>query len=254
MNYQEKFEKMRVVGKLTAQCLKELQSVIKPGITTEDINQFVLRYQQNHNLTNAQYGYIVDNKKFPAYCCTSVNEVMCHGIPSLKTILKKGDIVKVDVTFVKDGYHGDSCYTFIVSSQVSAETIKFVHTANEALSKGIQAAQPFVRLSEIGKAIETYCKEKEVTISRDFVGHSIGLVFHDKPSIPHTSEMLLEEEETILKPGMTFTIEPIICAGRAGYKTAKDGWTISTADHKLSAQFEHTLGITETGNEVFTSW
>lgn len=248
---QTKYYKMREVGKLTTQCLDDLKHLIKPGISTVGIDNYVLDFQTRHNLVNAQFGYRMHGNAFPAHCCTSINEVMCHGIPSEKQILKKGDIVSVDITFIKDGYHGDACRTYIVggNSNANKDVLNIVEVAKKALDMGIQAAQPGYPLSDIGRAIEKYVKEEGYAVSHDFVGHGIDTVFHGWPQIPHYYDK--HDPQVTLQPGMTFTIEPIIVEGSPRYKLLNDGWTTRTRDKRLAAQFEATIGMTQNGNEIF---
>jgi methionyl aminopeptidase len=247
---EHKFEKMRAVGMLTTQCLDELAELLKPGWTTDKVNMFVLQYEKYHGLHNSQYNYLNENDMpFPAYCCTSVNEVMCHGIPGLR-VLKDGDLLKVDVTFSLDGYHGDACRTFIVG-RPTAEGRDLVQIAESALKIGMQQVEPGNHFGLIGKSIQEYCDHNKVSIPADFVGHGIGLVFHDYPQVSHTYDPDMPSYNLEMREGDTFTIEPIICQKKADWKLQRDGWTVATRDKGLSAQFEATLGVTKDGYEIF---
>lgn len=248
----EKFKLMREVGNLTSLCLDELKGFIKPGISTEDINQFVFSFQNKHNLQNAQYGYFFNNipekYKFPGYCCTSLNEVLCHGIPSKKDILKEGDLVKVDITFIKNGYHGDACRTYPVGN-ISPEARTLILVAEGALHVGIQQCYFANKVRNIGAAIEEYVNNNGMWVAGDFVGHGIGKRFHEFFSVPH----ILSEDISFSFPlqiGQTFTVEPIVCLKKSRFKTAKDKWTVQ--GNKLAAQFEATVGINQVGKvEIF---
>ena len=235
---------MREVGKYTSQCLDELQDFIKPGITSQQVNEYVRTFGDKNLLENAQFGY----KGFPAYCCTSLNEVMCHGIPN-STVIEAG-VLKVDITFKKHGYHGDACRTYIVG-KVQKEVTDFVEIAHNALRVGIQACGPNAKYGHIGKAIETYADYNKVYIAKDFIGHGIGLDFHDSPGILHVANNKDLFYNATMEPGQTFTIEPIIMMGSSGYRTLSDGWGIRQKEKKLTAQWEATLGITLDGYEIF---
>jgi methionyl aminopeptidase len=238
---------LKDIGFISAGCLKDLEEFIKPDVTTLDIDHFVVRYAKKHNLTCATLGY----RGFPASCCTSVNHVACHGIPSKDKTLKEGDIVKVDVTFIKDGYFGDTCRTFKVG-EVSRKAELITGIAEESRDIGIKQCGPGQHIGEIGYAIQQYVQKNNASIVREFVGHGIGKMFHDGPDVPHFCKKENIKSTPIMTPGMVFTIEPIVNLGEAKLKIAKDGWTASTADRSLSAQFEHTIGITEDGVEIFT--
>lgn len=239
------FEAMRAVGHLTAQCLRAIKPIIQPGTTTADINLFVKDFQKRHGLKNSQYKYF----GFPGHCCTSVNEVICHGIPSKSVVLNDGDIVKVDVTFSLDGWHGDSCCTYPVGV-ISDELQRLIAVSKIALWAGCLAAKPGNKISDIGRAINKYVKGEGMSVVYDYCGHGIGRKMHMPPLIPHAPQK--QFPDMLLKPGMTFTIEPMINLGKKDYLNEADGWTVKTADGSYSAQFEHTLGITEDGHEVFT--
>ncbi len=243
------FQQLNHVGVLTAKCLSEIETMIKPGITTWNINEAVGYYALSNNLICATNGY----RGFPANCCTSVNHVACHGIPSRNKVLKEGDIISVDVTFInKSGMHGDSCSTFFVGE--CSKKAKIVHDAAfQALWVGIEAAKPGNRIGHIGYAIQKHIETNTpCSIVRHYVGHGTGKKFHEPPDVPHWCRESNIEKTPLLEPGMVFTIEPIINFGDDGLKTLNDGWTTVTRDRSLSAQFEHTIGIREEGVEVFT--
>jgi methionyl aminopeptidase len=245
-----KFAKMREVGKYTTECLDEISQLVNVGLSTEDINEFVMEFGNRHKLKNAQYNYNMHGRTFPAYCCTSLNESLCHEIPNVRTKLKNGDILKVDITFIKDGFHGDACRTFLVG-KCHKTTVDFVETARNTVQIGIQQVFPGNRYGAIGRAIEEYCKHNHVRVARDFVGHGIGEVFHDFPSVSHIDDPEMPSYELEMMIGDTFTIEPIIVSGNTRYITKRDGWTTVTRDGSLAAQFEKTVGVTENGAEVF---
>ena len=244
------FKELKNVGKLTSECLNllEIWLEVPDEITTQQIDDFVVRYANDNNLQCATLGY----KGFPSSCCASVNHIACHGIPTKKKILRQGDIVKVDVTFInKNGYYGDSCRTFKVG-KVSRKAEIITQIAKDALAVGIEQSKPDNHIGHIGFAIEQYVKKHNASIVREFVGHGIGKTFHTSPDIPHFCQ-----EKNIIKtpklvPGMVFTIEPIVNLGSPKLKILKDGWSAATSDRKFSAQWEHTIGITDTGCEIFT--
>lgn len=243
-NYAEKFNYMREVGKYTSECLDELSEFIKPGITTKQVNEFVKNFGDKNLLENAQFGY----KGFPAYCCVSLNEVMCHGLPNDNTI--EAGVLKVDITFKKNDYHGDACRTYIIG-QVQKEVENFVEIAHNALRVGIQACGPNVTFGKIGKAIEDYTKYNKVFVARHFIGHGIGKVFHDNPGISHVNDDKDIFYNVIMEPGMSFTIEPIVMMNSENYRTMSDGWGVRQKERKLTAQWEATIGITFDGYEIF---
>lgn len=244
------FNNMRAIGQHAAKCLYDIKDIIKPGISTKSIDEFVVQYAKDNKLGCPQFMYAneaLSDFPFPAHCCTSINEELVHGIPSEHRILEDGDLVKVDVTFTDaDGWHGDSCLTFVVGGHPD----KLVTVAYEAMMKGIEAVKVGQPISDIGKAIEDYVKERDYSVLRDFCGHSIGKQFHLPPSIPHYYFPEHEDSGTLFKPGMMFTIEPSICEGEDFYHVGGDNWVIETADGGWSAQFEHTLGIDEDGKVI----
>ena len=235
---------MRKAGALTAKILDELKLIIVPGISTEDINSFCHKMIIKNNAIPAPLNY----KGFPKSICTSVNHVVCHGIPSENKILKDGDIINVDVTVILDGWHGDSSRTFAVG-KINKKIESLLLTTYECLLIGIENAKPGKKLGDIGYNIQKYAESKNFSVVRDFCGHGIGKNFHTPPSILHYG---LNDEGLEIVPGMFFTIEPMINIGDWQTKILQDGWTAVTRDKSLSAQYEHTIGITKDGNEIFT--
>ena len=238
------FEEMRKAGSLTAKILDELKDKIKPGISTLEINDFCHKMIIDNNATPAPLNY----KGFPKSICTSVNHVVCHGIPSQNKILQNGDIINIDVTVILNGWHGDSSRMFVVGN-VNRKIYSLLKNTYECLLIGIKNAKPGKYLGDIGFAIQQYAENKNYSVVRDFCGHGIGKVFHTPPSVLHYGNL---GEGPKLEPGMLLTIEPMINIGDWRIKILNDGWTAVTRDKSLSAQFEHTIGITETGNEIFT--
>ncbi|WP_310619312.1 type I methionyl aminopeptidase [Flexibacterium corallicola] len=237
------FEKMRVACQITASCLDALVPIIKPGVTTQEIDDFVFEYGRERGVVAATLNY----RGYTKSSCTSINHVVCHGIPENKR-LKEGDIVNVDVTFIKDGWHGDSSRMYPVGSlKRSAE--RLIEVTHDALMHGIEAAKPGNTTGDIGHAIQKFVESHRCSVVRDFCGHGLGLLFHDMPNILHYGT---PGEGFELKEGMIFTIEPMVNLGRPHVKILKDGWTAVTRDRSLSAQFEHSIGITSTGADIFT--
>jgi methionyl aminopeptidase len=224
--------------------LDELEQLITPGISTLEINNFCHKMIIENDAIPAPLNY----KGFPKSICTSVNHVVCHGIPSQKKILQNGDIINIDVTVILDGWFGDSSRMF-VAGKTNKKTYSFLKTTYECLLIGIKNAVPGKSLGDIGYEIQKYAEKNNSSVVRDFCGHGIGKEFHTPPSVLHYGNL---GEGPELKPGMFFTIEPMINMGDWKIKILKDGWTAVTKDKSLSAQFEHTIGITETGNEIFT--
>ncbi len=238
-------EKMRIVGALAARQLEMVDAYIKPGVTTGELDRICHEYTIKEQ---AAIPAPLNYRGFPKSICTSVNHVVCHGIPSDDKVLKNGDIVNVDVTLIKDGYHGDTSKTFIVGTGgVLAERLTKV--CKESLYLGIQAVKPGAHFGDIGAAIQSYAEKNRFSIVREYCGHGIGTVFHDEPQVLHYGKKGTGPE---LKPGMTFTIEPMLNAGKAAVKLLPDQWTVVTKDHKLTAQWEHTIAVTETGYEILT--
>jgi methionyl aminopeptidase len=239
-------EKMRQAGRLAAQLLEHLGKMVKPGISTYELNQEAEKWTQAKGAKSAPLGY--GSPPFPASICTSVNEVICHGIPNKKQILRDGDIINIDVTPILDGYHGDTSKTFFVGNP-SDETRKLVEVTEECLYRGINAVRPGGRIGDIGAAIQEYAESHGYSVVRNFVGHGIGRTFHTQPQVPHYGKKGTGKK---IRPGMVFTIEPMINIGTWEADVLDDGWTALTKDRKLSAQFEHTIAITHGGVEILT--
>lgn len=241
----EEIEKMRIAGKLAAQNLEMIGQHVKAGVTTEQLNQichdFIVNEQQ---ATPAPLNY----KGFPKSICTSVNHVICHGIPSEKKKLKNGDIINIDVTVIKDGYHGDTSKMFFVGApSIAAE--RLVRITQECMYKGIELVRPGARLGDIGEVIQKHAEGNYYSVVREYCGHGIGAVFHEDPQVMHYGKKGTGME---LKEGMIFTIEPMINQGKRHCKLLPDEWTVVTKDHKLSAQWEHTILVTKDGFEILT--
>ncbi|RJR08388.1 type I methionyl aminopeptidase [Candidatus Parcubacteria bacterium] len=247
---QKEIEKMRCVGKLAAQLLDEIGLIIRPGLSTEEINTYGVEYAAKHNVVMAPYNYVAsrDCPPFPKHLCTSINNVVCHGIPKSTECLKKGDIINVDVTLIKDGYHGDTSRTFTVG-KVSAGIQKLVEVTEKALYVGIEQMQPGSCISQIGLAITNFINPYKYGIVEELTGHGIGRRFHQEPSVFHFYN---PKYRLPLKPGMIMTCEPMINMGTKHVTVLDDQWTVVTADGEWSAQFEHTVVITEDGPEILT--
>ena len=239
------FKRLRVVGDLVARCFDYITPYIKAGISTGEIDRMVAGFLRENGARSSDLGYM----GYPKNICTSVNDVIVHGIPSDDVILKDGDIVNVDLTAEYKGFHGDSSRMFMIGN-MSPRARELVQTCQDALNAAIAVCAPGVPLSEIGKTIEAVVKPHGFSISRDFVGHGIGKVMHDDPQIFHFYDKMWDKVKMV--PGLVFTIEPMINTGRAECKIDADGWTARTVDGGLSAQWEHTLGITEDGVIIFT--
>lgn len=237
-------QKMRNAGRLASECLQWLLEHVEPGISTQDIDDLQMDFAKRHGATPAPLNY----KGFPKSVCTSINEVICHGIPSKKDVLAEGDIIGVDVTLIVDGFYGDNAATVPVG-EVTPETKKFLEVTLECLRRGIEAAGPSSKLGDIGHAIQSYAEPRGYSVVRDFVGHGIGRSFHEPPQVCHYGR---PGKGMRLRPGMTFTIEPMINVGVYDCHVLDDGWTAVTADGELSAQFEHTIAITNDGVEILT--
>jgi methionyl aminopeptidase len=240
-------EKMRVAGRLAAEVLELMREHVKPGVTTEELDRIAYEHIVNvQKAIPANVGY----KGFPKTLCTSVNHVICHGIPSAQKILKDGDIVNIDVTVIKDGWHGDTSRMFVVGHGSIAAN-RLCQMTYDAMWKGIVKVKPGIHLGDIGHSIQTFAENAGFSIVREFCGHGIGRKFHEEPQVLHYGRPGTLEE---LVPGMVFTIEPMLNAGKAGTRTLADGWTVVTRDRSLSAQWEHMVTVTETGVEVLTPW
>ncbi len=243
IDYKEAFEKTRIAGSIAAGALDEVNKMIQPGISTSQIDKICYEYINDHGAYSAPLFY----RGFPKSCCTSTNHVVCHGIPSEK-ILKDGDIVNVDVTALKNGWHGDTSRTFKVGN-VSVKAKKLIQATYESMMKAIGIVKDGIHLGDIGSTIQTYVEKEGFSVVQDFCGHGIGETFHKEPNVLHYGERGTGE---IIKTGMIFTIEPMINYGDYETKTLNDGWTAVTKDKSLSAQFEHTIGVTKDGCEIFT--
>ena len=240
----EGFEGMRRAGRLAAEILDALVPHVQPGVSTQELDDIVRQMTLDGGAVPARLGY----RGYTHSCCISINHVVCHGIPSDK-VLKDGDIVNIDVTPLLDGWHGDTSRMYLVGD-VPLKAKRLVEVTHECLMLGIEAAsRPGARLGDIGAAIQTYAEANRYGVVREFCGHGLGRLFHDSPEVVHAGRAGTGPE---LKPGMFFTIEPMINLGKAGVKVLEDGWTAVTRDRSLSAQFEHSIGITETGVEIFT--
>ena len=242
-NFKETFDLMKISGALAAKALDEVTPFVKPGVTTNKIDKICYEFIKDNNAFSAPLYY----RGFPKSCCTSVNHVVCHGIPTNK-YLDDGDIVNIDVTTIKNGWHGDTSRMFFVGN-VSTKSKNLVSTTYQSMMKAISIVKEGIQLGDIGESIQSYVENKGFSVVRDFCGHGTGKIFHQSPNILHYGNKNTGIE---LKPGMTFTIEPMINAGNFPIKMLNDGWTAVTKDKSLSAQFEHTLGITENGYEIFT--
>ena len=242
-NYSEKFEKMRIAGKLAAQTLDMLTDNIKEGITTDYIDKLGYEFIRDNDGYSAPQFY----RGFKKSLCTSLNHVVCHGIPSDR-ILRDGDAINVDVTAIINEHYGDTSRMFCIG-QTSVKVNNLVNATYNSMMKAIKILKPGVRLGDIGYEIQNYVEEKGYSVVRDFCGHGISTIFHEPPNVLHYGSKNSGME---LRPGMTFTIEPMINSGKFHTKMLNDGWTAVTKDKSLSAQFEHTVGISENGYEIFT--
>ena len=242
-NFKDSFEKTRIAGNIAAGALDEVSKIIKPGIRTSEIDNICYNYISAHGAYSAPLFY----RGFPKSCCTSANHVVCHGIPSDK-ILQDGDILNVDVTALKDGWHGDTSRPFEVG-KVAIKAKKLVKTTYEAMMKAIGIVKEDIHLGDIGAIIQNHVEAEGFSVVQDFCGHGIGQQFHKEPNVLHYGKKGTGEK---LKAGMIFTIEPMINLGKYEIKTLNDGWTAVTKDKSLSAQFEHTIGVTKDGCEIFT--
>lgn len=236
--------KMRKAGLFAAKLLEHIGKMVEPGISTQQLNDEAEKWTKAHGAISAPLGY----HNFPKSICTSVNEVICHGIPNPNQILKDGDIINIDVTPILDGYHGDTSKTFFVGTP-SPVAKKLVEVTEECLKRGIEAVSPTGRLGDIGAAIQEYAESHGFSVVRNFVGHGINRVFHCPPQVPHFGT---KGKGKKLRPGMVFTIEPMINEGTWEHIMLDDGWTALTKDGKLSAQFEHTIAITKDGVQILT--
>lgn len=239
----ETIEKMRLASKIAAQALEEAGKAVAPGVTTDRLDEIVHEYLCDHGAYPSTLGY----KGFPKSCCTSLNEVICHGIPD-STVIEDGDIVNIDVTAYIDGVHGDTNKTYL-SGDVDEEVRLLVERTEEATMRAIKAVKPGRALNVIGRVIEAYANRFGYGVVRDFTGHGVGPTFHSGLVILHYDNPAVE---AVIEPGMTFTIEPMINLGGIDYEIWNDGWTVVTKDRKWTAQFEHTLVVTDEGAEILT--
>ena len=240
----EAFAGMRKAGRLVSECLDMLTTEIAPGVPTEKIDRLVFEYAMDHGALPATLMY----RGYRKSTCTSINHVVCHGIPNEKP-MREGDIVNIDVTLILDGWHGDSSRMFAVG-EIPRRAERLIEVTYEAMMRGIAAIKPGGTTGDIGAAIQSYVEAQHMSVVRDFCGHGLGRLFHDEPNIVHVGRV---REGTALRPGMFFTVEPMINLGRPHVKVLSDGWTAVTRDRSLSAQFEHTVGVTDKGVEIFTT-
>src|SRR5690349_14204670 len=240
----ETIEKMRVAGRLAAQAMEAAAAVIAPGVTTDEVDRVGHEFLMDHGAYPSTLGY----KRFPKSLCTSVNEVICHGIPDSRP-LEDGDIVNIDITAYIGGVHGDTDATYLCG-EVDEESQLLVERTREAMMRGIRAALPGREINVIGRVIQSYARRFGYGVVRDFTGHGIGRMFHSGLIIPHYDAA--PAYSTLIEPGMTFTIEPMLNLGTHEWEMWDDDWTVVTKDRRRSAQFEHTILITETGNEILT--
>jgi len=240
----EDFAAMRRAGKLGAEVLDFITPYVVPGARTGDLDDLCDQFTRDHGATSAPLGY----RGYPRATCISVNHVVCHGIPGDKR-LENGDITNIDVTVLLDGWHGDNSRMFFVGDKVSLKARRLVDVTYEAMMKGIEVIKPGATTGDIGHAIQQHAEAARFSVVRDFCGHGVGRIFHTAPSILHYGR---PGEGEVLRPGMIFTVEPMINAGKYDTKILSDGWTAVTKDKSLSAQFEHSVGVTETGVEIFT--
>ena len=242
-NFKEAFEKTEIAGAIASGALDEVSKVVKPGISTDQIDKVCYEFINDHKAYSAPLFY----RGFPKSCCTSTNHVVCHGVPSNK-ILKEGDILNVDVTAFKEGWHGDTSRMFKIG-EVSIKAEKLVKTTYDSMMKAISIIKDGIHLGDIGYTIQSHVEAQGFSVVQDFCGHGIGETFHKEPNILHYGEKGTGEK---IKAGMIFTIEPMINYGNYETKILNDGWTAVTKDKSLSAQFEHTIGVTKDGCEIFT--
>ena len=242
-DYKEKFEKMKIAGNLASKTLDMLTNEIKVGVSTNKIDKLGYEYIRDNGGYSAPLFY----RGFPKSLCTSLNHVICHGIPS-ERILDEGDILNVDVTAIVDGYYGDTSRMYSIG-KISVKAQNLIDATYESLMKSIKILKPGLKLGDIGHEIQNYVEARGFSVVRDFCGHGIGDNFHEPPNILHYGKKNTGAE---LRPGMTFTIEPMINSGKYEVKILDDGWTAVSKDKSLSAQFEHTVGIKDNGYEIFT--
>lgn len=236
---------MREAGKLAAEVLAETGDRVKAGVSTQELNDFAHQFTLKRGAESAPLNY----KGFPRSICTSINNVVCHGIPSKKEVLKEGDIINIDITVILNGYHGDTSRMFTVGN-INAEARKLIEDTEKAMWVGIKSIRPDGRISDIGQNIDAFLTPAGYGIVRDLTGHGIGRNFHEEPSVPHYRQ---NHVRVRMRPGMTFTVEPMVNRGTHEVVfSEEDGWTVTTADGELSAQFEHTCLVTDNGYEIMT--
>ncbi len=240
----EAFEAMRRAGALAAATLDFITPHVRPGVTTGELDRLCHDFTLAHDAIPAPLNY----RGFPKSICTSINHIVCHGIPGERRLME-GDILNIDVTPILDGWHGDSSRMYLVGERIPLRAKKLVDVTYEATMRGIAAVRPGAHLGAIGHAIQSYAEAHRFSVVRDFCGHGVGRIFHDAPSVLHYGH---PDEGPVLREGMIFTIEPMINTGRWEVKILSDGWTAVTKDRSLSAQFEHTVGVTTEGYEIFT--
>ncbi|MEM6162225.1 type I methionyl aminopeptidase [Erwinia sp. P6884] len=241
----EEIEKMRVAGRLAAEVLEMIEEHVKPGVSTGELDRLCHDYIVNtQQAISASLGY----HGFPKSVCISVNEVVCHGIPSDEKILKDGDIVNIDVTVIKDEYHGDTSKMFI-AGKPTIQGERLCRVTQESLYLALRMVKPGIRLRTIGREIQKFVEAQDFSVVREYCGHGIGKGFHEEPQVLHYDA---DDGGVVLQPGMAFTIEPMVNAGDYRIRSMKDGWTVKTKDRSLSAQYEHTIVVTENGCEIMT--
>ncbi|WWO99912.1 MAG: type I methionyl aminopeptidase [Candidatus Dasytiphilus stammeri] len=242
----EEIEKIRIASHLAAEVLEMITPYVKPGITTSQLDSICHDYIINtQHAISACLGY----RGFPKSVCISVNDVVCHGIPNDRQVLKSGDIVNIDVTVLKDNYHGDTSKMFIVGGNTTLNAKKLCQVTQKSLYLALQIIKPGIRLRMLGREIQKYVESQNFSVVRDYCGHGIGKNFHEEPQVLHYDAF---DNGIIFQPGMIFTIEPMVNAGSYKVRNMKDGWTVKTKDHSLSAQYEHTVLVTENGCEILT--
>ena len=239
----ESFEKTKLAGAIASGALDEVDQIIKPGVNTLKIDELCYQYINDHKAFSAPLYY----RGYPKSCCVSTNHIVCHGIPSEK-VLVEGDIVNVDVTAIKDGWHGDTSRMFVVGD-CSVKAKKLIKVTYEAMMEAIKTIKANINIGNVGYTIQKKVEAEGFSVVRDFCGHGIGRKFHESPNVLHYGEKNSGQK---LEEGMIFTVEPMINSGKFETKTLKDGWTAVTKDKSLSAQFEHTVGVTKEGYEIFT--
>ncbi|HET8897725.1 MAG TPA: type I methionyl aminopeptidase [Rhodanobacteraceae bacterium] len=243
----EQIEKMRVAGRLAAEVLALLKEHVKPGATTEDLDRIAYEHIVNvQKAIPANVGY----RGYPKTLCTSVNHVICHGIPTPGKVLKDGDIVNCDITVIKDGWHGDTSRMYFVGKP-SVMARRLVETTYESMMAGIGVVRPGATLGDVGHAVQKHAEAAGFSVVREYCGHGIGEIYHEEPQVLHYG---LPGKGLKLVKGMCFTVEPMVNAGKPGTRLLPDGWTVVTKDHSLSAQWEHTLTVTDDGFEILTPW